>query len=446
MTAIYMLWLRQVKRYLRSRSRIVASLGQPLLFLLAFGFGFGPIFQKAGQGNYIQFLAPGVIAMTVLFTSIFSGIELIWDRQFGFLKETLVAPVPRILIMIGRTLGGATVSLMQGMIVVLICVAAGFRPVNLSGLPTAFLFLALIAVMFTALGTAIASVLSDFQGFQLIMNFLVMPIFFLSGALFPLNGLPGALNVLATIDPLSYGVDGAAHRVDRSGAFRRADRPRSAFGPVRRRSRARDLSVFQNSALTHKRLMPRTRSAEAHEKVLDAALSVIAERGIDGASMDAIAQLSGVSKATVYKHWAGKEALCLDAIARLQGELPEFDTGQPRADLTNLLRHLARSRKTEMWGKIWPRLIGDAAGHQEFAKALQIRSTGPRRAQLARLLKQAGSKGGLRNGIDVDFAMDLLFGPILHCRLRGAPVAEDAPERIVELFWKAYAAPVKLLK
>jgi ABC-2 type transport system permease protein len=208
MTAIYVLWLRQIKRYVRSRPRIIASLGQPMLFLLAFGFGFGPIFQKAGQGNYIQFLAPGVIAMTVLFTSIFSGIELIWDRQFGFLKETLVAPVPRILIMIGRTLGGATVSLAQGFIVVLICLAAGFRTTNFAMLPLSFVFLALIAIMFTAMGTAIASVLSDFQGFQLIMNFLVMPIFFLSGALFPLNGLPKALDVLASVDPLTYGVDG----------------------------------------------------------------------------------------------------------------------------------------------------------------------------------------------------------------------------------------------
>jgi ABC-2 type transport system permease protein len=208
MTAIYVLWLRQIKRYVRSRSRIVASLGQPMLFLLAFGFGFGPIFRKAGQGNYIQFLAPGVIAMTVLFTSIFSGIELIWDRQFGFLKETLVAPVPRILIMTGRTLGGATVSLIQGLIVMLICLGAGFRTSRFAELPLSFLFLALIAVMFTAMGTAIASVLSDFQGFQLIMNFLVMPIFFLSGALFPLAGLPKALNVLASVDPLTYGVDG----------------------------------------------------------------------------------------------------------------------------------------------------------------------------------------------------------------------------------------------
>ena len=128
MGVIYMLWLRQIKRYFRSRARIVGSLGQPLLFLLSLGFGFGPVFQRAGQGNYIQFLAPGVIAMTVLFSGIFNGIELIWDRQFGFLKETLVAPVPRVTIMIGRTLGGATTSVMQGLIVALACIIVGFRP------------------------------------------------------------------------------------------------------------------------------------------------------------------------------------------------------------------------------------------------------------------------------------------------------------------------------
>jgi len=208
MSAIYILWLRALKRYVRSRARVIGSLGQPLLFLLALGFGFGPIFQRAGQGNYIQFLAPGVIAMTVLFTSIFSGIELIWDRQFGFLKETLVAPVPRLLIMAGRTLGGATVAVIQGTIVVIICLLAGFHPRSLSALPLAFAFMALIAVMFTALGTAIASVLSDFQGFQFIMNFLVMPLFFLSGALFPLTNVPRALGLIAAVDPLSYGVDG----------------------------------------------------------------------------------------------------------------------------------------------------------------------------------------------------------------------------------------------
>src|SRR5215472_2866734 len=145
MNVIYILWLRQIKRYLRSKPRIIASLGQPLLFLIALGFGFGPIFQRAGQGNYIQFLAPGVIGMTILFTAIFSGIELIWDRQFGFLKETLVAPVPRLVIMIGRTLGGATVALAQGLIVVLICYAAGFRSRSLASLPFALIFMALIA-------------------------------------------------------------------------------------------------------------------------------------------------------------------------------------------------------------------------------------------------------------------------------------------------------------
>src|SRR5271157_3350028 len=109
MEAIYILWMRQLKRYFRSKSRIVGALGQPLLFLFALGYGFGSVYRAAGQGNYIQFLVPGVIGMTVLFTSVFNGMEIIWDKQFGFLKETLVAPVPRFTIMIGRTLGGATV-------------------------------------------------------------------------------------------------------------------------------------------------------------------------------------------------------------------------------------------------------------------------------------------------------------------------------------------------
>jgi len=206
MMTIYVLWLRQVKRYLRSKPRIIASLGQPLLYLLSFGFGFGAIFAKAGQGNYIQFLAPGMIGMTILFTSIFSGIELMFDRQFGFLKEMLVAPQPRLLLMIGRTLGGATTAIFQGVIVIVVCMIAGFRPTNMAGIPIAFCYMVLIAVMFTALGTAIACSLTDMQGFQMVMNFLVMPIYFLSGALFPLTNIPAKF--FASIDPLSYGVDG----------------------------------------------------------------------------------------------------------------------------------------------------------------------------------------------------------------------------------------------
>lgn len=208
MSAIYILWLRQLKRYFRSRARIVGSLGQPLLFLLALGFGFGPIYQKAGGGNYIEFLAPGVIAMGIIFTAVFSGIEIIWDRQFGFLKETLVAPISRLQIMVGRTLGGATVAVFQGVIVLGLAALAGFRIEHWSLLPLAFVFMFLVALLFTALGTAIASLLEDMQGFQLIMNFLVMPLFFLSGALFPLKGLPRVIALIAAFDPLSYGVDG----------------------------------------------------------------------------------------------------------------------------------------------------------------------------------------------------------------------------------------------
>lgn len=208
MNTIYILWLRQLKRYFRSKARMIGSLGQPLLFLVALGFGFGPIYQKAGGGNYIQFLAPGIICMTILFTSIFTGIEIIWDRQFGFLKETLVAPVSRYCIMLGRTLGGATVAMIQGLIVFLLAMVFGFRPDNVLLLPLALLFMFLVAMLFTALGTAIASVLEDMQGFQLIMNFLVMPLFFLSGALFPLSNLPATVSTIASLDPLTYGVDG----------------------------------------------------------------------------------------------------------------------------------------------------------------------------------------------------------------------------------------------
>lgn len=204
---IYVLWLRQIKRYYRSRARIIGSLGQPILFLVALGYGLGHIFSQAGQGNYIQFLTPGVIGMSIIFTAMFSGAEIIWDRQFGFLKETLVAPVSRVAIMLGRTLGGATVAVGQGLIVFLLATLFGFRPVSIIGIIPAFFFMSLIAILFTALSTAMASRLEDMQGFQLIMNFVVMPIFFLSGAIFPLNNLPPALSVITKANPLSYGID-----------------------------------------------------------------------------------------------------------------------------------------------------------------------------------------------------------------------------------------------
>ncbi len=205
---VYIMWLRQIKRYWRSKARIIGSLAQPILFLVALGFGFGPIFQKAGGGNYIEFLAPGIIAMSILFTAMFNGIEIIWDRQFGFLKETLVAPISRYKIMLGRTLGGATVAMIQGLIVFIISLFIGFRPTNFIMIFIALIFMFLIAILFTAFGTAIASKLEDMQAFQLIMNFIIMPLFFLSGALFPLDSLPQTLKLVTKLNPLSYGVDG----------------------------------------------------------------------------------------------------------------------------------------------------------------------------------------------------------------------------------------------
>ena len=208
MQAIYILWLREIKRYLRSRPQIIASMAQPLLYLLVLGFGLGPVFQKAGGGSYLQFMAPGVIGMTVLFASIFSGIALLWDRQFGFLKETLVAPVSRLEVMIGRAVGAATTSTIQGLLVACVTLIAGFRPASLARVPLAFLFLVLIAIVFSSLGTAIGSSMQDMQAFPLVMNFLMLPIFFLSGALFPLKNLPKALEIVTAFDPLAYGVDG----------------------------------------------------------------------------------------------------------------------------------------------------------------------------------------------------------------------------------------------
>lgn len=203
---IYILWLRQFIRYLRSPARIVGSLGQPLLFLVALGFGLGPVYAAAGGGDYFSFLVPGVIAMSVLFTSVFTGVEIIWDRQFGFLKEMLISPTSRLTVMFGRTLGGATVATIQGVVVLLLSLLFGFRFPFVMLLPAVGVML-LIALLFTALGTAIGSSLRDIQGFQLIMNFLLMPLFFLSGALFPLDSAPAALKFVASVDPLSYGVD-----------------------------------------------------------------------------------------------------------------------------------------------------------------------------------------------------------------------------------------------
>jgi ABC-2 type transport system permease protein len=219
MRAIYILCLRQLKRYVRSPARIIGSLGQPILFLVALGFGMKAMFARAGQGNYINFLSPGIVSMAILFNAVFSGIEILWDRQFGFLKETLVAPVSRMEIVLGRMLGGAIVAFVQGLVVFVICLIAGFRIVKSPYVPLAIFFMFMIALLFAGLGTVFGSVLQDMQGFPLIMNFLIMPLFFFSGAIFTASGLPKALQLLLRLNPLSYGVDGLRGALNNQFAF-----------------------------------------------------------------------------------------------------------------------------------------------------------------------------------------------------------------------------------
>lgn len=207
MRVIYALWLRQIKRYFRSRSRIIGAVGQPLLFLLALGYGLGSVFQRAGQGNYLHFLVPGIMAQTVLFSAVFFGINIIYDRQFGFLKETLVAPVSRLKIMLGSALGGATTSVLQGVIVFAVSLAIGFRPYNWLMTLVTLVVLSMLGLALASFSSGVGAMVNDFQGFQAINQFLVFPLYFLSGALYPIEHAPLTLRIIGNLNPVSYAVD-----------------------------------------------------------------------------------------------------------------------------------------------------------------------------------------------------------------------------------------------
>jgi len=216
---IYILWLRQIRRYTRSKSRIIGAVGQPLLFLLALGYGIGSLYKRAGGGNYIEFLVPGIIIQTILFGAIFWGINIIWDKQFGFLKETLVAPVSRLRILIGSALGGATTTLIQALLVFFLSMLLGFRPYNWALTIPALFIIAVFAFAITCFGAGLAARVNDFQGFQAINQFLIFPLFFLSGALFPIQGFPKALRIIASVNPVSYAVDALRHILINQGHF-----------------------------------------------------------------------------------------------------------------------------------------------------------------------------------------------------------------------------------
>ncbi|HET7466181.1 MAG TPA: ABC transporter permease [Candidatus Dormibacteraeota bacterium] len=210
--AIYIIWYRDILRYWRDRWRLVASLAQPLLFLVVFGSGLssslgsGSLFGSRGGLSYIQFMYPGIIGMSILFTAIFGAMSIVWDREFGFLKEVLVAPIDRWAVAIGKALGGTTQAMIQGLILLVLAPLVGVKLSVLTILeiiPLAFV----LAFGLSAFGVMLASMMKSLQGFQVVMNFLMMPMFFLSGALFPLANLPGWMTVLTRIDPASYGID-----------------------------------------------------------------------------------------------------------------------------------------------------------------------------------------------------------------------------------------------
>jgi ABC-2 type transport system permease protein len=207
LSGIYILWKREVIRFFRAKSRVIGTLAMPFFFLIILGTGFGPAYQTmSGGGNYMSVLAPGMMSMVLLFSSIFAGIRVLLDREFGFLKEIMIAPISRVSIMVGITLGGVTTSTIQAILLLCISLLVGVH-LNLYGLPLALLFMLLISASFVSLGIAIASKMEDMHGFQLINNFLMMPILLLSGALIPLNNL-GAWQFIIYLDPLTYGVDG----------------------------------------------------------------------------------------------------------------------------------------------------------------------------------------------------------------------------------------------
>jgi ABC-2 type transport system permease protein len=221
LTAVYVLWLREMKRFGRAKSRVLGSLIMPLFFLAFLGLGFNrmPVPGVASGVNYIRFLVPGIIGMTLLFSSTMQGLSVLWDREFGFLKEIMVAPVSRVSIALGRIAGGVTTSLLQALLILAASIVLGFRVRSGPALLGALGFMILISFAFIGLGLIFASRMKDMQGFGLVMNFLVFPLFFLSGAFYPLTNLPWIIRTLSFLDPLTYGIDGLRAVLIESHAF-----------------------------------------------------------------------------------------------------------------------------------------------------------------------------------------------------------------------------------
>lgn len=218
---IYGLWLRDVKKFSRSRWKIVSGLAQPVMYLVTMGIGLDQVFQAAGHGSYSRFMSPGVVAMAVITASFISGFSVLWDRKFGFLKETLIAPTPRWQLVVGRCLGAATTSALQASLVLALAyLTLAQWPDILIVLRTELAVFA-VGFLLAVVGALCGAVIDDFQAIQVIISFVLMPLIFLSGALFPFppSDRHGLLACLSGINPLTYLVDLIRHAMGQAGSF-----------------------------------------------------------------------------------------------------------------------------------------------------------------------------------------------------------------------------------
>jgi len=204
--AVYVITLREFTKFVRERSRLLGTMARPILWLFVVGGGLSRMVKPEGGISYMQFIFPGMIGMTILFASIFSAISIVWDREFGFLKEILVAPISRFSVVFGKAMAGTVISMVQVLIMVLFVPLLGIG-ITATQFMLLILSAALLAFALTSFGILIASRMSSYEGFNIIMNFLVMPMFFLSGAMYPVKLLPPVLKELTHLNPLTYGVD-----------------------------------------------------------------------------------------------------------------------------------------------------------------------------------------------------------------------------------------------
>ncbi|HUR68034.1 MAG TPA: ABC transporter permease [Candidatus Thermoplasmatota archaeon] len=208
--AMYALWLREMKVFFREKPRIVGAIITPFILIAVIGTGFGATTEfvdpEYAQFSYEQFMFPGIVAMGVLFGTVFFGLGIVWDRKLDVLKEVLVAPVSRTTIFFGKVIGGSTQAV--GQAALMLAIGAVWLRFPAGGALLALVFALLLAIAFVSVGLFLGSFFDSFEGFQLIVNFLVLPLFFLSGALYPVDGLPVWLTWLTRANPATYGVDG----------------------------------------------------------------------------------------------------------------------------------------------------------------------------------------------------------------------------------------------